>query len=149
MPTVIVQVTGGKEVEAKLKRLGSGLLQLDKGFRQIGEYMSNYFANEAFASQGQVFGATWPRLNMKYSIWKAQHFPGRPPLVRTGAMQRGFAFKAGSQSVSIGNTVPYFPYSQLGTSRMPQRKMMGINDTNKRMISNILREEIKLKLARA
>lgn len=145
---ITIEVTGQGNVEAKLQRLGAGLYQLDSSMRQIGEYMARYFADEGFASQGSVFSGTWPRLSMKYSIWKAKNFPGRPPEVRTGVMQRSFTFDAGSSSVRIGNTQDYFKYQQYGTSRgLPPRPMQGINTANKRMIADILSKEIKEKLA--
>lgn len=144
---ISIHIDGISQVEAKLRRLGPGLSQLDEAMRQIGEYMATYFGNEAFASQGQVFGATWPRLNMQYSIWKAKHFPGRRPEERTGRMRSSFAFSSGSSSVNIGNNAPYFKFQQGGTSRgLPARPMMGANVMNKRMISDILHEEIRKKL---
>lgn len=145
---ISVTVTGGEDVELRLQRLGRRLFMLDKSMRQIGEYLANYYANEGFASQGQVFNKTWPRLSQKYSIWKAKHFPGRPPLVLSGDMQKGFNFMAGSSSVRIGNETPEFLFQQLGTSRgLPKRPMAGISEANKRMISNIISNEIQEMLA--
>lgn len=146
---VTVQITGASEIKAKLARLGRGLFQLDNGMRQIGEYMANYFANEGFASQGQVFNNTWPRLNLQYAQWKAVHFSGRPILERTGQMRRSFAYKSGSNSVTIGNNQPYFKFHELGGTRLPQRQMMGINEPNKRMIAHILQNEIRNKIEAA
>lgn len=145
---ITIQISGVTEVQSKIKALGDGLYQLDEGMRQIGEYMSNYFGNEAFASQGQVFNGTWPRLSMKYSIWKAKNFPGRPPEVRTGKMKGAFAYTAGSQSVKVGNNMPYFKFQEEGTGRgLPARRMMGVNDANKRMIADILGEQIRQKIS--
>lgn len=145
---ITLQITGATDIEEKLTRLGSRLYMLDKSMRQIGEYLARYFSNEAFASQGQVFSQTWPRLNPKYSIWKAKHFPGRPPEVLSGEMQRSFTFEAGSTSVRVGNTQDYFAYQQEGTSRgLPPRPMIGINASNKRMIGEIISAEVKAMLA--
>lgn len=143
-----IQITGQANVEQKLVRLGSSLYRLDKSMRQIGEYMARYFGSQGFASQGQVFNNTWPRLNSQYSVWKAKHFPGRPPEVRTGEMQNSFNFQSGSQTVRVGNDKDYFYFQNEGTSRgLPARQMMGINTTNKRMIADILSAEIREKLA--
>lgn len=147
---ITVQITGAQEIEAKLNRLGAGLYQLDSSMRQIGQYLAKYFSSEAFASQGQVFGSTWQRLSPRYSIWKAKHFPGRPPLVQTGEMENSFYYEAGSSSVVIGNRSEKFAWHQLGTSRgIPARPMEGINDTNKRMIGTILSAEIRAKIEAA
>lgn len=144
---ISIQITGLDDVQARLIRLGNSLYKLDNAMRQIGEYLARYYANEAFASQGQVFNETWPRLNSKYSVWKAKNFPGRPPNVRTGSMQQRFAFEAGSSSVRVYNDADYFPYLQLGTSKMPERPMMGFSNANKNMIREIISTEIKAKLA--
>lgn len=147
---ITVQITGAEQIASKLARLGAGLYQLDSSMRQIGQYLAKYFSNEAFASQGQVFGAMWERLNPAYSVWKAKHFPGRSPLVQTGEMENSFYFEAGSNSVIIGNRDPKFAWHQLGTSRgLPARPMEGINDANKRMIGNILSAEIRRKIEAA
>lgn len=145
---ISIQITGAQDVELKLQRLGKRLFMLDKSMRQIGEYLAHYYANEAFASQGQVFSKTWPRLSQKYSVWKAKNFPGRPPLVLRGDMQKGFNFLAGSSSVKVGNSTPEFIFQQMGTSRgIPARPMAGISEANKRMISNIVNNEIQEMLA--
>lgn len=144
---ISIQITGVEEIEGKLARLGNSLYKMDSAMRQIGEYMAKYFGNEAFASQGQVFNSTWPRLNAKYSVWKAKNFPGRPPLVRTGETQRSFGFEAGSSSVKIYNTADQFPFLQLGTSKMPARPTMGFSNANRLMIKQIITEDIKKKLA--
>lgn len=149
MPTTItIEVVGDKRIQERLKRLGSGMYQLDNAFRQIGQYLATYFGNEGFASQGSVFGLSWNRLNPTYSIWKSKHFPGRGPLVRTGKMQDSFTFHSGSQGVAITNTAPYFKYhqSQSARSKLPRRSMMGVNDRNKAMVAKLIREEIRLKL---
>lgn len=142
-----IQITGVSEINEKLNRLGMGLYKMDNAMRQIGQYLAMYYANEAFASQGQVFGSSWPRLSQKYSVWKAKHFPGRGMEELTGEMRASFGFEAGSSSVRIYNTSDHFAYNQLGTSRMPARPMMGFSAANKMMIKNIITEDIKKKLA--
>lgn len=43
---------------------------------------------QMFGTQGAAAGAPWKPLSTKYEKWKEQHYPGRPILVRTGAMRR-------------------------------------------------------------
>lgn len=45
---------------------------------------------EQFLSEGSHGGTPWDPLSREYALWKDHHFPGRPLLVRTGAMREAF-----------------------------------------------------------
>ena len=51
-------------------------------------------------------------------------FPPGPILTRTGTLREGFVATLGSDYVRVHNDVPYYEYHQLGTPRMPQRRMI-------------------------
>lgn len=59
--------------------------------------------------------------------WKPKKRPdGRKLLVETGNLRGGFKVTSATFSlIRIENDVEYFQYHQLGTLRIPQRKMLG------------------------
>jgi len=115
---------------------------------EIGDEVAKYYANQGFNSQGGVFGAAWTPLKRTYALRKARRYPGRPPLVASGAMRDSFTYTAGSQEVLIGNKAEYFKYHQSTAprSKMPRRQMMGINDPVRRTVRAIIEKEIQQKL---
>lgn len=148
MMQVSISISGDRQLQTKLKRLGSSLYEFRAGMNDIGRNVARYYSVQGFTSQGGVFGAKWSPLAMRTILQKSKTYPGRPPLVRTGAMQNSFTFTAASQQVLIGNEMPYFKYHQSSAprSRLPRRQMMGVNAPVKRMVRTILEAEVRRKI---
>lgn len=73
---------------------------------------------------------SWAPLKPKYAAWKARHFPGRAPLVRTGRLRAALTqSSAGGALRHYTRTelrygtagVPYASFHQTGTDRMVDR----------------------------
>jgi phage gpG-like protein len=146
-----IKIQGSKEVRAKLRRLGTSLYDLRSPMNEIGNQAARYYANQGMNSQGGVFGAAWTPLKRRTLARKSRTYPGRPPLVATGKMRDSFTFSASSKSVLVGNNAPYFKYHQstLPRKRLPRRQMMGINAPVKKMVRDIISEEIERKIRAA
>jgi hypothetical protein len=127
MADIVVTVQGSKELAAKLRNFASSQLNLSRSMGATGLYLTRFFSGEVFASRGQVFGKSWPALSDNYAALKARKFPGRPPLVRTGLMNRSFRHKSTQLTTSLWNEAEYFDYHQDGRG-VPQRVMMHIDD---------------------
>lgn len=124
---ISVTIEGDKEFRRKLLAfIGSGL-DLKDSMRDTGQYLTRFWSGEVFVSRGQVIGAPWADLNPSYAAWKAQYWPGRPPLVRKGLMQQGFRHKSGKLSTELWNEAQYFKYHQEGRG-VPQRTMMKVDE---------------------
>lgn len=145
---VSIRITGTKEVQRKLRKLGPNLHNLRGAMEDIGDQAADYYANQGFNSQGGVFGSPWRRLKPATLLRKAKRYPGRPPLVATGAMRDSFTYVAGSQQVLIGNKADYFKYHQSTAprTRLPRRQMMGINSPISRMVKSTIENEIRKKI---
>lgn len=128
MSDIQITVTGDKELVRKLKSFTDGGMNLKRGLGASGLYLTTFFSGEVFASRGRAIGKPWPRLNDSYAAWKARRFPGRPPLVQSGEMMRGFKSKAGADRLELWNTADHFLAHQDGTSRIPQRMMMRVDE---------------------
>ncbi|MEU2203583.1 hypothetical protein AB0P19_06935 [Microbacterium oleivorans] len=127
MSDINVTITGDKELVKKLNSfIGSDGLDLKRSMGASGLYLTRFFSGEVFASRGRVIGEPWAPLNPSYAAWKARVFPGRPPLVRSGEMMRGFKHEADKRSLGLYNTADHFDYHQEGRG-VPQRVMMKID----------------------
>lgn len=127
MSDIQVTVTGDKEFVRKLRAFTSGPMDLKRSLSASGLYLTNFFSGEVFASRGRVIGKPWSRLNESYATWKARMFPGRPPLIRSGEMQRSFFYKASAQRLELGNRADHFQFHQEGMG-VPQRMLMRVDE---------------------
>lgn len=143
-----IQITGTKKVIRKLERLGPKLNNNKSAMVDIGRNAAKYYSNQGFNSQGGVFGRAWTPLKAATAIRKARRYPGRPPLVATGAMRDGFTYVAGSNQVLIGNKTDYFKYHQSTAprTRLPRRAMMGINAPIRALVKTTIEADIRRKL---
>jgi phage gpG-like protein len=135
---VTIRIEGMEAVSSKLKRLSSRASDMAPVMGDIGKYLSRFFSSEVFASRGAVIGERWQPLNARYAVRKAKRYPGRPPLVRTGLMQRSFRYASGATFARVSNSAPYFDYHQLGGSRIPERVMMKVDEARTREIGRLV-----------
>lgn len=150
MINVEVHITNAAEISQKLEKLGESLYMMDAAMATIGKDLSTYFATIAFNSQGGVYSNVWVALNDAYALWKAKKL-GTPILVGTSIphMRDSFTFESTSTSVYVTNTSDHFEFHQLGTSKLPQRQMIGVNDDVRGIINDIINEDIKQKIESA
>lgn len=148
---ISVTVTGVEENISKLKKLGQTMVLFDRAWNDIGTAVTAYVAGQVFASRGGVLDEGWPELDSEYALRKAKKYPGRSPLVLTGAMQKGFRHETDSHGVTIFNTQEYFAYHQSDEprSRLPRRVMLKANDPIRNIVAQIIDKDIKTKIQKA
>ncbi|WP_298585130.1 hypothetical protein [uncultured Kocuria sp.] len=142
MAVVSIEVRGGTELAQKLRKFGVALLDLSQGMEEAGDYLTDFFSGEVFASRGQVFGEPWAPLSSSYAAYKARRWPGRPPLVKSGELMGSFKSTNTRLTARVNNTAPHFPWIQEGTSRMPARVVMKVDDTRERQVVELIRSDI-------
>lgn len=140
-----VEITGVRNLQARLGQLQSSLLDWGDAMASIGEAYKAYYSSVPFASRGSIYGQPWPALNPKYKSWKAKKFPGRPMLVRTGKMMRGFSFLSTRNQVKFFNKVDYFEKHQEGIG-VPQRIVMALTQERRDAALDILKGELTKKV---
>lgn len=143
MADVTITITGGAETAAKMQKLGQSVLDLGEPMAHIGRYLAGFFSGQVFASRGRVIGEPWAPLDDRYAAYKARKFAGRQPLVRTGRMQKSFRFQRGPRFVRLYNPTPYFGYNQEGTSHLPARVMMKVDQQRELEIGRIIGEYLE------
>jgi phage gpG-like protein len=153
MLRIDVKITGTKEIQRSLTKLGSHIYKLKPEMQEIGNRAERYYAGEVFATQGGVIGVHWKPVGANTKRFKASHSfgTGTQTLVRTGTMKRSFASDATDTGVTIYNTAPYFKYHQSTAPRkkMPYRPMMAINGEIKSIVSEVINVGIRKRIDRA
>jgi hypothetical protein len=127
MTDIVVTISGDKKIARKLRQMGVTFIDLKPTFTKVGDYLTDFYSGEVYASRGGVIGSRWAPLSSSYAADKARTFPGRPPLIRTGLMNRSYNSEPSKQSLTLYNDTPYFDFHQEGTRRMPQRKTMDVD----------------------
>ena len=104
---------------------------------------------EQFGSQGAA-GASgrWAPLSNLYAKFKAVKFPGKTILRRTdslfesltGKESPGAIFRPSESELQLGSSVPYGVWHQRGTSKMPARKPISLNDDQKRRMQKAIQK---------
>lgn len=144
-----ITVTGDKELVQKLHQFTSGQLDLSRSMAATGLYLTRFFSGEVFTSRGGVIGKPWPRLTDSYARWKAEMWPGRPPLIRSGEMMRSFKYKEGPRKLELWNSADHFDFHQEGTRYIPQRMMMRIDQQRAARVVEYMVEDVTDQLSRA
>lgn len=125
-----------------LPALSVGLSRLRTDISDWTKFWTERFApffyrmvQQDFVLEGGGSGASWAPLSPAYAAWKAQNFPGRGILVRSGALKASLAgpdaagaiFRTTPTGLEIGTSISGALFQQLGTSRMPQRPPLRVN----------------------
>ena len=150
-----ITVKGDKEVNKRLRRLGSSLLDFRVAMGTVGEEAAKYYSGKAWSSEGAAFGNPWASL--KRSTINAKLRKNRStalsPLVgsTSGGMRDSFTHLNTRSSVVITNKKDYFKYHQstMPRKRLPRRQMMGINDPLRRMVERVIKQDIENKIRSA
>ena len=148
MTNIRVTIEGDDELVRKLRKFGVSILDLSDSMEQTGTYLDRFFSGEVFTSRGRVIGKPWPALNSTYATFKARMWPGRPPLIRTGLMNRSFRHKSTKLTTSLWNEADYFKYHQEGRG-VPERVMMHVDQKRTRSIVGFIASDIEGKMKAA
>lgn len=122
------------EVDDLIDGMRERITDVKPAFRWAHQQLKRTFADN-FTSQGLDVGG-WAPLSAEYASWKLARYPGAPTLVRSGRLFRSVAElsdplvnKIDKLSATFGTGVPYAQFHQTGTSKMPKREIVFINQT--------------------
>jgi len=150
---ISITVKGDKEILKKLKSLGDSINDHKEAMREIGKEAAKYYSTIGFSDKGRPWGEPWPDYSPAYRRYKEKKYgySGKPNLIATGTMKDSFYARETANSVTIGNSSPFYKYHQSTAARkkIPRRPMAGINGSIKRMVKDILREELMKKIEAA
>jgi phage gpG-like protein len=148
MPGIVsFEIKGVDEVKKGIAALLEATKDLRPFWRDV--FAPKYFAivqdlfktgGASRGTGGRFKGGNWAWLSPKYRIWKAEHYPGQPILVREGTLREslrwsgnglgyGGIFEAYPAFAKVGTAVPYAKYHDTGTKHMPARPFLPEPDT--------------------
>lgn len=140
---ITLAIDGVEVVDRALARYVARLTDATPAFEDIGRQLADN-NTATFAQQGQG----WAPLSARYAAYKVRHFPGRPILVRTGALrdsltQRPFGIdRVLPQSGTFGSAARYGRYHQQGTPRMPARPPLDVTEQTRKTMAKTLQRYI-------
>jgi phage gpG-like protein len=157
----VVKVAGGELVirygsidkddfATYLRNIGLRMQDIKPVLDKYGEYIVNEHILRQFVAQGTP--RRWAPLSPAYARRKARRYPGRPILVRTTRMKRGFRWEARPRSLRVINRVmagqkgrgrPRWHYHQEGTSKMPARPMLQFTDADRDRLHEFAEEHLR------
>lgn len=111
-------------------------------FEEMKDYLSNAWQRN-FETNGSSVGG-WAPLDPEYGSWKSVHFPGAPPMIRSGELFRSLGSLRGREneinerSAQFGTNIEYAKFHQYGTSKMPKREIIFEPDDFARKWGNAL-----------
>ena len=132
------------QVDRLLKRYGSKLRNLEKPLTGFG----NYFVSETekqFVTETDPDENRWADLAPSTLAEKRRLGYPDDILTRTGKMRKSVNAIATSKALAIKIQSEYAIYHQEGTSKMPQRKILGMNDKRRERLAKLIRVYLKLK----
>lgn len=122
--------------DARISSLRDFTIPLD----EFGKYLVEVHIPQQFSSEGAP--AAWVPLSPDYAEYKESVVPGMPLLVFSGAMKRGFGWRATRFSLKITNPKDYWKHHQTGTRIMPARKLIQLTDADYKNLRQDMREYI-------
>ena len=144
-----IKIEGLPQLQTRLQRVVDSMGSLQPTFRKVGEVMTKFYSTQPFLSQGGVYGEHWAPLSAKYEVKKERAYPGRGILVASGKMMDSFKAEATNHSVTITNTSELFAYHQMGTSKMPQRVSMMLDEQRRQLAMKTISADLKIRIKEA
>ena len=133
-----IEILGEQQLDRILSRVIAGVRDLRPVWKDVADDFLE-MEREQFASEGRSGSGGWAPLSPRYAALKAQRYPGRGILVRTGALRGSLTATGGrhirkltANSLRLGTSVPYAGFHQRGTRRMLQRKVVELSEEDRR-----------------
>jgi len=156
---VFISVSGVTEVATVFETAMIRQKDLRPAWEEIWEKVVKRGIQSQFRTRGRRYRTPWPPLKERYLRRKLRLFPGRPLLVRTGALKRaalggyGTALSWDEDTLTWGiKDIPIFyaKYHQFGTRKMAKRPIIGwtprdMRDTLKILSNWVVRSFVGLK----
>lgn len=131
------------ELDAMKKRTKDFRVVFTKIREDLQELWDNNFLANGLPSGG------WAPLSPKYGAWKSAHFPGEPPMIRTGKLfsslvtLRGAPNDIGRTRATFGTNIKYAKFHQYGTTKMPKREIVFAPDVMRKKWADYARDWVK------
>lgn len=111
-------------------RIFENMAHIPDDYREPFELMAEEFWRQNEATfQAEGLPEPWMPLSPKYRKWKEKHYPGKPILVRSGALKaslvngtaEGAIYEVFPTQMILGTEVPHAIYHQTGSMKVQNR----------------------------
>jgi len=149
MLNVRVEVRGDKRILAQLKSVMSAFKDWKPELQAVGDYLVSFYRDPVFETEGGIFAARWAALSQPYQAHKTTNWPGRGILEASGTLRKSYETRVFSQLLQLINPTEYAVLHQWGTSRMPARVLIKVDDARRAQIIDIFKKGALIKLQNA
>lgn len=132
-----------KKMDATINKMVSGVINPRPFWNKVESYMDD-FIDSTFMSQGVNLAGNWKALAKSTVQGRSRRGYGAGNiLINTGKLKSSVKKQSSTNSeMRFGSKVPYYKYHQLGTRKMPQRQILGINNEIRNKMRDYLAEFI-------
>lgn len=149
MLSVRVEIKGDKKAIEQLRKMIHAFDDWKPELTEVGNYLTKFYQDPVFETEGGIFGARWQPLSPAYAIRKATTYPGRGILEAKGDLRKGYEKRVFANLLEIVNKDPKAAWFQDGTRRMPPRILIKVDENQKEKIVDIFKKGALLKVQRA
>lgn len=139
-PVVSITINDRATREA-IKLLQQKAINLEPAHKQIGEYLV-LSTDERFRTETDPDGNKWTPLKAKTIQRKQAEGKILRVLQATGLMRSRINYSADDRQVTIGTSDRKAPFHQLGTSKIPQRRFLGLGENDIAEVQAIYQEHL-------
>ena len=136
-----MEIAGQVEMDRGIARFADGVTD----YRPIWPVIADDFYAQVqgqFKTEGEQGGERWAPLSENYGRYKEVRYPGKPILERTGDLLASLTTATHPSAVHIearktltlGSRIPYAVFHQTGTSKMPRRAEVVLDEAFKRSV---------------
>ena len=155
MLSVRFTVAGEQQYARRFDALAHELQDLQEPLERVRDQLV-LTVGQQFMEEGAHGTSKWQPLNASYEAWKESAYPGRPILVRTGAMRQAFLVDGtreltatrlrwglDDQTNEDGERIADYALAhQTGEGHVPQRKIVALRFDDKRQMDRAFVEHI-------
>lgn len=143
MALLHLEVEGEVQVSRMLSRTTERVKHLGPFYDEAAKILSRS-VKEQLSSEGGRSEHTWQPLSPGYAEWKQRRYGNAPILEASGTMRR--ALQPTPEVVpddKIFWSVPFYAlFHQRGTRKMPQRRILDLNESDRRRLVKALQRHI-------
>lgn len=156
MLNVTFSIAGEEQYVRAFEVMDGELRTLRPALEQTAKHLVQVVGEQFLEEGAHGLGTKWRALNPAYERWKDEHYPGRPMLVRTGAMRQAFlvdgtrqlddttlVWGVTDQVDEQGHEIRVRAAAhQSGEGVVPQRKIVALTSADRRGIDRIFVEYV-------
>lgn len=149
MAYAIVQVIGLTEAINEMRAFINATKNMVSINQLVGEYVLDFFTDDVYESQGNVFGHPWPEVKMPYAAYKTKKWGPQLTLIASGKMRASNVLYTTNDMIRIRNEARsksgryYAIDHQEGGQYLPKRVLMDLDFERKQHIGDMILDDLQ------